>query len=195
MARMKFLIDVSRCIDCDGCTVACKNANHVPWGMHRRRVVTINEGRPGERSLSVACMHCTKAPCISVCPVDVIYQRDDGIVLHDKDGCIGCGYCLFACPFGAPQFPKSAPFGTRGAMDKCTFCAGGPVSDFSQEEREKYGANRVAEGKLPACASMCATKALLAGESDTISDVYRERIFNRGAGAGAWGWGIAYEKK
>ena len=105
MARMKFLCDAGRCIECNGCVTACKNENEVPWGMNRRRVVTINDGEPGERSISVACMHCSDAPCAAVCPVDCFYTTDDGVVLHDKDICIGCGYCFYACPFGAPQFP------------------------------------------------------------------------------------------
>ena len=77
-------------------------------------------------------------------------------------------------------------------MDKCTFCAGGPEQNNSSREYEKYGSNRIAEGKLPLCAEMCATKALLAGDGDVVSDVYRERITWRGVTGQAWGWGIAY---
>jgi formate dehydrogenase iron-sulfur subunit len=105
MARMKFLCDAERCIECNACVTACKNENQVPWGINRRRVVTISDGVPGERSISVACMHCSDAPCIAVCPVDCIYQTEQGVVLHSKDLCIGCGYCFYACPFGAPQYP------------------------------------------------------------------------------------------
>ena len=195
MARLKFLCDVERCIDCGGCVVACKEGNHIPVGVNRRRVVTINQGKPGEKSISVACMHCADAPCIAVCPVKCIYQREDGVVLHNKETCIGCGYCFMACPFGAPQFPKTGVFGSRGAMDKCTMCAGGPVETFSEKERTLYGQNRIAEGKVPLCAGMCATKALLAGDADVVADVYRERVFKRGSGANAWGWDKAYPKK
>ena len=104
MARMKFLCDAERCIECNACVTACKNEHEVPWGVNRRRVVTIQDGKPGERSISVACMHCSDAPCMAVCPVDCFYQTDQGVVLHSKDLCIGCGYCFYACPFGAPQF-------------------------------------------------------------------------------------------
>ncbi len=205
MARMKFLCDAERCIECNGCVTACKNEHEVPWGINRRRVVTINDGQVGaEKSMSVACMHCSDAPCMAVCPVDCFYKTEDGVVLHDKDLCIGCGYCFYACPFGAPQFPASnasAPdgrstdwFGARGKMDKCTFCAGGPEENGSEAEFAKYGRNRLSEGKLPICAEMCSTKALLGGDGDVLADIYRERVTVRGKGSEVWGWGTAYGK-
>ena len=106
MARAKFLCDAERCIECNACVTACKNEHEVPWGINRRRVVTIiKDGNPGERSISVACMHCSDAPCMAVCPVDCFYQTDDGMVLHSKDLCIGCGYCFYACPVRRAAVP------------------------------------------------------------------------------------------
>lgn len=193
MARLKFFVDASRCIECGGCEVACKNENDVPEGVQRIRVATIKEGEPGETNIPIPCMHCSTPPCKAVCPVDAFYQTDDGLVLWSKDICIGCGYCLYACPFGAPQFPKGDPYGKRGVMDKCTYCAGGPEPAFSPDERRAYGSNRLAEGKLPACGSFCATKALLVGEADEIASIYRQRVSHRGAGVGAaWGQKTAY---
>src|SRR3970282_2005822 len=151
MARMKFLVDAERCIECNGCVTACKNENEVPWGVNRRRVVTINDGvGGGEKSISVAAMHCADAP---------------GVAL-----------------------------GRRGKMDKCPFCAGGPEADLSEAEFRKYGRNRLAEGKLPACAEMCSTKALLGGDGDVIADIYRHRVLVRGKGSEVWGWGNGYGK-
>ncbi|GHV01416.1 formate dehydrogenase iron-sulfur subunit [Campylobacterota bacterium] len=198
MGRMKFYCDEGRCISCNGCVVACKEAHEIPVGINRRRVVTINEGIVGEEmSLSVACMHCSDAPCQKICPADCFYIRADGVVLHDKKKCIGCSYCLFACPFGAPQFPKNGAFGTKGKMDKCTFCSGGPEETHSELEFETYGQNRMAEGKPPMCASMCSTKALLAGDSDEISNIFLSRVVSKGKGTHSAPplWGQVYGDK
>ncbi|NOR58221.1 MAG: 4Fe-4S dicluster domain-containing protein [Sulfurimonas sp.] len=197
VSRLKFYCDENRCIHCDGCSVACAEAHELPIGINRRKVVTINEGIQGmEFSLSVACMHCTDAPCEQVCPVDCFYIREDGIVLHNKEICIGCAYCLYACPFGAPQFPQDGAFGTKGVMDKCTMCAGGPEETNSHKERELYGQNRISEGKVPVCASMCSTKALLVGESSEVSNIFRQRVMSSGHGvqSAPYGWDKAYAK-
>jgi formate dehydrogenase iron-sulfur subunit len=188
---MKFYCDEERCIECNGCTIACAEAHDLPVGVSRRKVVTLDEGIAGkEFSVSVACMHCADAPCEQVCPVDCFYIREDGIVLHDKDTCIGCGYCLYACPFGAPQFPRDGAFGTKGVMDKCTMCAGGPEETNSAKERELYGQNRIAEGKVPVCAAMCSTSALIVGDEAEVSKIYRERVASRGKGVqtAPYGW-------
>jgi formate dehydrogenase iron-sulfur subunit len=70
--------------------------------------------------------------------VNCFYTTADGVVLHSKDLCIGCGYCFYACPFGAPQYRKSAT-SQQSKMDKCTYCAGGPEADGTMTEYEQYG--------------------------------------------------------
>ena len=77
-------------------------------------------------------------------------------------------------------------------MDKCTFCAGGPEENNTAEEYRKYGRNRLAEGKLPACAEMCSTKALLAGDAEVLTRIYKTRVVTRGKGDEIWGWAMAY---
>ena len=189
------IIDIAKCHDYHNFFWARKDeyvdnswlpyAEASPW--HGQRWINILRKERGQYPkvevayLPVPYMHCDDAPCMKVCPANVFSKTEDGIVLHDKDRCIGCGYCLYACPFGAPQFPKQSAFGTKGKMDKCTFCAGGPNTEAgSEEEKAKYGANRIAEGKLPMCAELCATKALLAGDAGVVSDIYRERVATRG---------------
>ena len=180
-AKLKFYCDEKRCIECFGCSVACSQSHELPTGISRRKVITLFDGVEGkEISTSIACMHCTDAPCEAVCPVDCFYVREDGIVLHDKEKCIGCGYCLYACPFGAPQFPRDGAFGIKGAMDKCTLCAGGPEETNSEKERHLYGQNRIAEGKVPSCAAMCSTNALIVGDAEKVSELYRRRVAGRG---------------
>ena len=107
MARAKFLCDAERCIECNACVTACKNEHEVPWGINRRRVVTIQDGQPGERSISVACMHCSDAPCMAVCPVDCFYEGENMLVIH-PDECIDCGVCEPECPADAIR-PDTEP--------------------------------------------------------------------------------------
>jgi formate dehydrogenase iron-sulfur subunit len=101
---------------------------------------------------------------------------------------------LLRLPFGAPQYPRVGNFGSRGKMDKCTFCTAGPEPDGTEVEYIKYGSNRLAEGKLPLCAEMCSTKSLLAGDGEILAQIYKERVTQRGYGSGAWGWQTAYRE-
>jgi formate dehydrogenase iron-sulfur subunit len=174
--------DVEACIDCGGCVVACNRTWETPVDEQRISVATMLEGQeaadgfnahsaqalgqsqsPGETSIPMQCYHCENAPCVSVCPTDSLFKQDDGFVQVRDDLCVGCQYCLSACPFGAPQFPESDDgaaqlFGTGGTMDKCTMC----------EERQDVG-------KGPACAEECATDAILVGEAEEIASELERR--------------------
>ncbi|AEA46739.1 4Fe-4S dicluster domain-containing protein [Archaeoglobus veneficus] len=167
----KFIVDThsNLCIKCKACEAICKNHNNVPPGIYRIRVITINEGKPGQLNIPMPCMHCSDPACLKVCPMDAIYKRSDGIVLVNKDNCIGCGYCSYACPFGAPQFEGSGAFGTKGKMDKCTFC----VQPYEQKDEN---GNIIENEPIPRCAMVCPGGALLAGEASEIVRVFRERI-------------------
>jgi formate dehydrogenase iron-sulfur subunit len=178
--------DVAACIDCGGCVVACNRTWDTPRDEQRISISTMLEGEegaeglnaspsqamsqgesPGETSVPMQCYHCENAPCVSVCPVDALVKKEDGFVDVRDDVCIGCQYCLSACPFGAPQFPgandgSAEIFGTGGTMDKCTMC----------QERQDVG-------KGPACAEECATDAILVGTSEQIAD----ELDKRGSGS------------
>lgn len=150
METYKFENDEETCIDCGGCFVICKSQNKVPPGTARVRVVTIDEGVPGEKNVVISCMHCSEPDCVAICPVTAITQREDGIVLGDKIKCIGCRLCVTACPFAVPQYPQGLQGDLaewNGKLDKCSVC----IQPFVP----------VAEPREPkaSCALFCATKA------------------------------------
>ena len=123
-----FTFDASACSGCKTCQEACKDKNGLPAGVLWRRVIEVSGGEwqstgsAWENSvfaynLSLACNHCRHPKCAGVCPVDAYTVRPDGIVLLDSSKCMGCGYCAWACPYGAPQYD-----GEQGVMTKCDFC-------------------------------------------------------------------------
>ena len=179
MAQMVHICDEERCIACSSCILACKVGHDIPVGVSRRKVYSINEGTPDEKSVSVACRHCAEPYCLPVCPVDAISKREDGIVQTNKETCISCQSCLDACPFGIPSFLEDAE-GNLSVQEKCTYCSGGPGAEtFSDKEKKLYGQNRIAEGKPPLCAAFCSTKALVAGELNVVKDVLEKRQVSR----------------
>jgi len=134
------------CIQCHGCEVACKSWRGVEFGVRWRRVDNIWQGSYPEVkniSASVACMHCVEPVCVQECPEGAIYKRvEDGIVLVDREKCVGCQTCLEVCPFGAPVF------GSDEKMQKCDMCIN--EIDYKTE--------------TPPCVATCPTKALMFGE-------------------------------
>jgi len=144
-----FSFSKDRCTQCFGCEVACKSWRDVGLGVRWRRVHKIWTGRYPEvklASVSVSCMHCTDPVCVKACPVQAIQKRvQDGIVVADRNKCIGCKACSKECPFGAPQF------GTDGKMQKCDMCV--HEVDLGKES--------------PPCVETCPTKALQLSKLET----------------------------
>jgi DMSO reductase iron-sulfur subunit len=140
--RNAFIVDLNKCTGCHACEMACQIANDVPGGRRWRRVRTFNELHVHNVEvvhLSMACNHCAEAPCADGCPSRAIYRDDTtGAVLIDQGKCIGCRYCSWVCPFGAPRFDEDS-----GVMAKCDFCV----------ERQRQGGS-------PACVAGCPTGAL-----------------------------------
>jgi len=156
--RWGMLIDVNKCeADCDVCVHACADENG--WqGTHDRptsdaqwiRKVTVRDPSTDHtQTLPVMCQHCAEPPCVDVCPTGASFKRVDGIVLVDKHICIGCRYCMVACPYKARSFVHEdvqdqkphAPRG-KGTVESCNMCV-----------------HRVDEGGTPACVEACASKA------------------------------------
>ncbi len=151
------VIDLTKCRpDCTACVQACREENNVAsqgdsrWDVHWIRKVTIDsKAEPGtaEKSVLLLCNHCDKPPCAQVCPVRATYKREDGIVIVDHHRCIGCRYCMIACPYNARFFNfkdnehwpnKDYPKRSHGVAEACTLCA-----------------HRLDVGKMPACVEAC----------------------------------------
>ena len=105
MSRWAMVIDLRRCIGCHSCTIACQVGNKLPVGMFWNLVTTVGPtGRYptlGYYHIPRPCFHCDDPPCVGCCPTGASSQRADGVVLVDKDKCIGCKACIMACPYGA----------------------------------------------------------------------------------------------
>ena len=144
--RYAMVIDTRRCIGCQACSVACKTENNVPLGETRSWVEYIEKGEfPNVRRsfLPRLCNHCEKPQCVDVCPTGATYKRkEDGVVVVDSNVCIGCKYCLQACPYGARFINPNT-----GAADKCDFCL-----------------HRVRNGLVPACVNTCQGRARIFGD-------------------------------
>lgn len=152
--RWAMVIEVKRCIDCRACMVACEVENRVPLGKHRNWVGRIGPTGTfpvlGLRFEPGNCMHCDNPPCMRVCPTGATYQREDGLVLINPDKCIGCRYCMEACPYDARYLDPE-----RGVADKCTFCV-----------------HRLDAGQPPACVETCIGGSRHYGDlNDPNSDV------------------------
>jgi Fe-S-cluster-containing dehydrogenase component len=155
-----FLLDHTLCIGCHACTVACKAENDVPVGSMRTWVKYTEQGRfPSvKRHFAVLrCNHCTNAPCVTICPVNALEKRPDGIVDLDRDACIGCRACMQACPYDAIYINEDT-----GAAEKCHFCA-----------------HRVERGLEPACVIVCPVQAIVPGDVHDRNGPIAQRIAGR----------------
>lgn len=144
--QIGFVYDQSKCIGCGACVEACRQINQWDEGVQWRKVLfESNSKAPSlkERHLSISCNHCEKPACVDVCPVKAYTKRpEDGIVLQDKEKCIGCKYCLYACPYHAPSFSPQ-----KGRISKCHFC-------YTRRD----------QGLQPACVEACPMHALGVGK-------------------------------
>ncbi len=140
MTRYVMTADLRRCVGCQTCTAACKEGNGTPPGVQWRRVLDLEFGEYPDVSrvfVPTGCQHCADPPCMEVCPTTATRQRADGIVTIDYNLCIGCGYCMAACPYDARfkvekqayAFGEEATAAERtrqhplGVATKCTFCS------------------------------------------------------------------------
>lgn len=181
MARHGMVIDLKRCVGCHACTVACKARNSTKPGIFWNWVLDKEVGEyPAVSKYFIPrlCMHCQNAPCIDACPTGATHRGEMNLVLIDSDKCVGCKYCVVACPYGARYFDaeKGGYFGSHlippeklgyqrhrlGVVEKCDFCR-----------------QSLKQGQEPACVRVCPTKARYFGDLDDpkseISQLIRSR--------------------
>ncbi len=175
---MGMLVDATECIGCRKCEYACDQANHLtdqPPGAFEDLSILDRERRMDEDSFTVVnrypnpdnpekpisvkfqCMHCLRPACASACLVGALRVAEHGAVVYDAWKCLGCRYCMVACPFGVPAYEYSDPVTPR--VRKCMFCH-----------------DRVKEGKIPACAEMCPPMALTYGKRSELLKLAHQKI-------------------
>jgi len=160
------LTDTTKCIGCRECVLACKKENglapEVPhrWnlddGLSARNWTSIID-RPDEKYVRKQCRHCVEPACVSACPVGALEKAETGAVVYDGNKCMGCRYCMMACPYGIPRYDwdQIVPY-----VRKCVLCH----------------ESRVSKGREPACTEACPTKATIFGDRDELIRIAHERI-------------------
>ncbi|MCE5194695.1 MAG: 4Fe-4S dicluster domain-containing protein [Nitrospiraceae bacterium] len=169
------LIDLTKCIGCRGCQVICKNWNNRavkktvltgnftnPLEMNSETYTTVKffeeekENKMSWNFVKTQCMHCKDPACASACPVGAFTKDPRGPVTYNAEKCIGCRYCMMACPFGVPKYEWEKLF---PVIQKCTFCV-----------------DRLDAGLIPSCAKTCTSKAIFFGDYDAIVAEAEKRI-------------------
>lgn len=192
MARWGLVIDLDRCTGCQACVIACKHENNVPFSTpeavaadhHTTWIQLVGAQLSGRRStpLPLMCQHCDGAPCTYACPTSATYMTPEGIVAQIYPGCIGCRYCMNACPYGVkvynwtkPEWPDSMvamvnPDVSRrpkGVVEKCTFCHHRLID---ARERARAAGRELAPGDyVPACVQTCPAEAMVFGDLDNAA--------------------------
>lgn len=163
--QVGILVDVTRCTGCNQCVQACTEVNHLgaleylpqqsPDGLSARRWSSIVESPEGG-FVRKFCRHCLEPACVSACPVGAMYRTPEGAVLYDSQKCMGCRYCMMACPFGIPRYEWDSP---APLVQKCTLCY-----------------SRIQQGQLPACVETCPEQVLTFGERSELLALANQRI-------------------
>ncbi|HEY6950990.1 MAG TPA: 4Fe-4S dicluster domain-containing protein, partial [Bacteroidota bacterium] len=148
--RKAMLIDLTLCVGCNSCQAACKQANRLPDNEEKKLSATAYTALEEHDGVFVRrmCQHCESPTCVSVCPVGALEKTAEGPVVYDENKCIGCRYCMQACPFQVPRYEWSS---TYPRIQKCVFCH-----------------DRITNGLQPACAEACPTGATKYGDRDEL---------------------------
>jgi molybdopterin-containing oxidoreductase family iron-sulfur binding subunit len=168
-----YALNLSVCNGCRKCAEACHEENNHDRATNQSyiRVFEINQGSidfetanttydhavpaPGKYYMPVQCQQCDNAPCVSVCPVEATWKEEDGIVVIDYDWCIGCRYCMAACPYGARHFNWTEPEIPADEMNPTTHYLGNRPRPHGVVEKCTWCIQRTRHGKYPACVEAC----------------------------------------
>lgn len=164
------LIDTTKCVGCQQCQIACQKNKNLPVDTKQRQLsavspsvvqmmnVSTDPAKQDVKPVKKQCMNCLNPACVAACTVGALQKRADGPVIYDSNRCIGCRYCMYACPFGIPTFEWNQQF---SLIQKCDECAA-----------------RQDQGKLPACVESCPAKALTYGKRTDLLTIANQRIYS-----------------
>jgi len=187
--RWGMVIDLSKCVACDACTVSCKAENKTPPGVNYTVVLKEEVGTyPNVREVFLPrpCMHCENPPCVDVCPVSATWQNEEGVVVIDYDVCIGCRYCITACPYSARTFDTGHTY-TEGTPEQMTYellanfeyGQGWPRDGGSPEGNARkcqFCMHRLERGQLPACVTTSMGVANYFGDANDPDSLVSELV-------------------
>ncbi len=186
--RWLMVIDTRKCVGCHACTVACIAENKLPPGVVYRPVITEQQGkypRQVTRFFPRPCMQCDNPSCVSVCPVRATWKRPDGVVIVDYDKCIGCRYCLTACPYGArtsdfgnyytEHTPEIQPYEKQPSHEyNKSWSREGHGSPVGNARKCHFCLHRLEQGLLPQCVSTCIGRANYFGDANDATSLVAE---------------------
>ncbi len=188
--RWVMVIDLRKCIGCHACTIACIAENKLPPGVVYRPVITEELGEypnVSMRFIPRPCMQCDNPPCVPVCPVKATYKRPDGVIEIDYNACIGCRYCITACPYNARTFdfgehysdktPERAPYDEAPSFEYGRrWKREGERSPIGNARKCHFCLHRLEAGQLPACTTSCVGRATFFGDANDPESLVSELI-------------------
>ncbi len=161
------VIDLAKCDGCGKCMEGCSKMHFIPPGRQWIKVLRMQDAQHGAPYFfPQPCYHCDNPPCTKVCPVDATFKRQDGIVLIDNERCIGCRFCMAACPYGARSFNWGPPADPAAAVTRGYSPEWGYPRKIGTVEKCDFCPDMAAAGKLPACTQVCPMGAIYYGDEN-----------------------------
>ena len=168
--RWVMVIDLSKCRNARKCIAACQGAHHLrPYEYHINTLIMQESQNTAPYFMPKPCQHCDNPPCVAVCPVDATFKRQDGVVLIDNTRCIGCRFCIAACPYSARMFHWEEPMMSEADKDKPYNIELNVPQRKGTISKCLFSSDRLREGKLPYCVSACPNGVYYFGDENEDS--------------------------